>query len=144
MKLLILVIVFLLAFSSSESQAQGQMARAVRVEREYLTNLDDGKECIPIEISRKKGEQLDLVLPPLFRNSVSIWDEETFRKYLKDEKPYLKNDNPYQPIQRIGSNGVDGSKEIILPLTKLKDGTYYIWLVGDSVGGTFQIHLKTE
>ena len=137
MKLLILGIVFLLTISISESRAQSQPVRLVRVEREYLSNLDDGKECVPIEISRKKGEQLDLVLPPLYRNSVSIWDEDNYRKS-------LKRDNPYQPIQRTGSGENDERKEIVLPLSKLKDGTYYVWLVGDSVGGTFQIHLKTE
>jgi hypothetical protein len=107
------------------------------VEREYLRNLDDGKECVPIEIGRKKGEQLDLVLPPLFRNSVSIWDEENYRKLSERAEPY-------QPIQQTGSGENDERKEIVLPLSKLKDGTYYVWLAGDSVGGTFQIHLKTE
>ncbi|MDO7885506.1 hypothetical protein [Hymenobacter cheonanensis] len=137
MKLLILGIIFLLISSSSDSRAQGQSVRLVRVEREYLRDLDDGKECVPIEIGRKKGEQLDLVLPPLYRNSVSIWDEENWRKF-------FKRDNPYQPIQRTGSGENDERKEIVLHLSKLKDGTYYVWLVGDSVGGTFQIHLKTE
>jgi hypothetical protein len=137
MKLLILGIVFLLTISSSESWAQGQSLRLVRVEREYLRNLDDGKECVPIEIGRKKGEQLDLVLPPLFRNSVSIWDEENYRKLSERAEPY-------QPIQQTGSGENDEGKEIVLPLSKLKDGTYYVWLAGDSVGGTFQIHLKTE
>jgi hypothetical protein len=137
MKLLILGIVFLLTISSSESWAQGQSLRLVRVEREYLRNLDDGKECVPIEIGRKKGEQLDLVLPPLFRNSVSIWDEENYRKLSERAEPY-------QPIQQTGSGENDERKEIVLPLSKLKDGTYYVWLAGDSVGGTFQIHLKTE
>ena len=137
MKLLILGIVFLLTIASSGSPAQGQVVRAVRVERDYLRNLDDGKECVPIEISRKKGEQLDLILPPLFRNSVSIWDEENYRKL-------SQRDSPYQPIQQTGSGENDERKEITLPLSKLKDGTYYVWLAGDSVGGTFQIHLKTE
>lgn len=137
MKLLILGIIFLLIFSSSDSRAQDQSVRLVRVEREYLRDLDDGKECVPIEIGRKKGEQLDLVLPPLYRNSVSIWDEENWRKF-------LKRDNTHQPIQRTGSGENDERKEITLPLSKLKDGTYYVWLVGDSVGGTFQIHLKTK
>jgi len=137
MKLLILGIIFLLIFSSSDSRAQDQSVRLVRIEREYLRDLDDGKECVPIEIGRKKGEQLDLVLPPLYRNSVSIWDEENWRKF-------LKRDNPYQPIQRTGSGENDERKEITLPLSNLKDGTYYVWLVGDSVGGTFQIHLKTD
>lgn len=137
MKLLILGIVFLLAISISESRAQGQPVRLVRVEREYLTNLDDGKECVPIEIGRKKDERLDLVLPPLYRNSVSIWDEENYRKL-------SERHSPYQPIQQTGSGENDERKEIVLPLSKLKDGTYYVWLAGDSVGGTFQIHLKTE
>lgn len=137
MKLLILGIIFLLIFSSSDSRAQAQSVRLVRVEREYLRDLDDGKECVPIEIGRKKGEQLDLVLPPLYRNTVSIWDEENWRKF-------LKRDNNHQPIQRTGSGENDERKEITLPLSKLKDGAYYVWLVGDSVGGTFQIHLKTE
>lgn len=137
MKLLILGIVFFLTITSSGSHAQGQVVRAVRVERDYLRNLDDGKECVPIEISRKKGEQLDLILPPLFRNSVSIWDEENYHKL-------SQRDSPYQPIQQTGSGENDERKEIALPLSKLKDGTYYVWLAGDSVGGTFQIHLKTE
>ena len=137
MKLLILGIVFLLTIASSGSHAQGQVVRAVRVERDYLRNLDDGKECVPIEISRKKGEQLGLILPPLFRNSVSIWDEENYRKL-------SQRDSPYQPIQQTGSGENDERKEITLPLSKLKDGTYYVWLAGDSVGGTFQIYLKTE
>jgi len=137
MNLLILGIIFLLIFSSSDSRAQDQSVRLVRVEREYLRDLDDGKECVPIEIGRKKGEQLDLVLPPLYRNSVSIWDEENWRKF-------LKRDDHHQPIQRTGSGENDERKEITLPLSKLKDGTYYIWLAGDSVRGTFQIHLKTE
>jgi len=137
MKFLLLGIVFLLILSRGESRAQDQSVRLVRVEREYLRDLDDGKECVPIEIGRKKGEQLELVLPPLYRNSVSIWDEENWRKF-------LKRDNPHHPIQRTGSGENDERKEITLPLSKLKDGTYYVWLVGDSVGGTFQIHLKTE
>jgi len=137
MKLLILGIIFLLTLSSSESWAQGQPVRLVRVEREYLRNLDDGKECVPIEIGRKKSEQLDLVLPPLFRNSVSIWDEENYRKL-------SERADPHQPIQQAGSSEADERKEIVLHLSSLKDGTYYVWLVGDSVGGTFQIHLKTE
>lgn len=137
MKLLILGIIFLLTISISESQAQSQSVRLVRVEREYLTNLDDGKECVPIEIGRKKDERLDLVLPPLYRNSVSIWDEENYHK-LSQRTP------PYQPIQQTGNGENDERKEITLPLSKLKDGTYYVWLAGDSVGGTFQIHLKTE
>jgi len=137
MKLLLLGIVFLLTLSGRECRAQGQLVRLVRVERDYLRDVDDGKECLPIEIGRKKGEQLDLVLPPLYRNSVSIWDEENYRRF-------LKRANPYQPIQRTGSGEAGDGKEIALPLSKLKDGTYYVWLVGDSVGGTFQIHLKTE
>jgi hypothetical protein len=137
MKPLILGIIFLLTLSSSESRAQGQVVRLVRVERDYLSDVDEQKECVPIKISRKKGEQLNLVLPPLHRNSVSIWDEENYRKL-------LKHDSPYQPIQDTGSSEADEREEITLPLSKLKDGTYYVWLVGDSVGGTFQIHLKTE
>jgi hypothetical protein len=137
MKFLLLGVVFLLILSRGESRAQDRSVRLVRVEREYLRELDDGKACLPIEIGRKKGEQLDLILPPLFRNSVSIWDEENYSKF-------LNRTGPYQPLQRTGSSEANEKKEIAFHLSKLKDGTYYVWLVGDSVGGAFQIHLKTE
>jgi|GEM_PF-6499314 len=137
MKFLLLGIAFLLILSRGESGARDRSVRLVRVEREYLSDLDEGKACLPIEIDRKKGEKLDLILPPLFRNSVSIWDEENYNK--------LSNRaGPYQPLQRTGSGEANEKKEIVLHLSKLKDGTYYVWLVGDSVGGIFQIHLKTE
>jgi hypothetical protein len=137
MKFLLLGIVFLLILSRGESRTQDRSVRLVRVEREYLSDLDEGKECLPIEIDRKKGEKLDLILPPLFRNSVSIWDEENYSKF-------LNRTGPYQPLQLTGSGEANEEKEIVLHLGKLKDGTYYVWLAGDSVGGTFQIHLKTE
>jgi len=136
MKFLLLGIVFLLIFSRGEGRAPDRLVRFVRIEREYLRDLDDGKECLPIEIGRKKGEKLDLILPPLSRNSVSIWDEENYNKLSNRAKPY-------QPLQQTGSSEAN-KKEIVLHLSKLKDGTYYVWLVGDSVGGIFQIHLKTE
>jgi hypothetical protein len=137
MKFLLLGIVFLIILSRGEGKAPDRLVRLVRIEREYLRDLDDGKECLPIEIGRKKGEKLDLILPPLFRNSVSIWDEENYNKLSNRAKPY-------QPLQQTGSSEANEKKEIVLHLSKLKDGTYYVWLVGDSVGGIFQIHLKTE
>lgn len=96
-----------------------------------------GPVCKPIAVSRKQGEQLELVLPELSRTSVTMWDEENYGKLMKRQ-------GTYKPLHRTGSNEAGERHEIVLPLSKLKDGTYYVWVVGDSVGGTFQVQLKTE
>ena len=80
---------------------------------------------------------MELVLPELSRTSVTIWDKENFDK-LTERK------GAYKPLNRTGSNEVGERHEMVLPLSELKDGTYYVWVVGDSIGGTFQVKLKTE
>ena len=66
-----------------------------------------------------------------------MWDEENYGKLMKRK-------STYEPLHRTGSNEAGDRHETVLPLSKLKDGIYYVWVVGDSVGGTFQIQLKTE
>jgi hypothetical protein len=104
---------------------------------EYLEGCETGPECKPMVVKRKKGEQLELALPGMFRTSVTLWDEENYSKL-------LGHNGTYQPIQRTGTGNTTDLKEMVLTLSKLKDGTYYVWLAGDSVGGTFEVHLKTE
>ena len=136
MKYFLLGIILTLAFSSSGYTSYSK-PRAIRVSMEYLQVCEVGPDCKPIMIRRKRGEQLELALPAMFRTSVTIWDEENYSKFLKRTGTYL-------PIQRTGTGNTTELKEIVLALSKLKDGTYYVWIVGDSVGGTFQVHLKTE
>ena len=137
MKRLILGIIFIVALSNNKSNASIRPPRAIPVSMDYLQACEEGKECRPILISRKKGERIKLALPAMFRTSVTIWNEENYSKF-------LKHAGTYQPIQRIGTGNTTDLMEMELALSKLKDGTYYVWIVGDSVGSTFQVQLKTE
>lgn len=133
----ILCVAFMLICLNSISAQHIQPARRVWVDDAYLGDVDQGKQPAPIVISRKQGEQLDLVLPHLYRTSATLWDEVTYRKF-------LKRPGPYHPIQRNGSGAEEKGPEIVFNLSKLKDGAYYIWLAGDSAAGDFQVQLKTE
>ena len=137
MKYFLLGIILPLAFTSSAYTPYGQPPRAIRVSFEYMEACELGPVCKPIAASRKRGEQLELVLPELFRTSVTIWDEENFGKLMKHQ-------GTYKPLHRTGSSEVGERHEIVIPLSKLKDGTYHVWVVGDSVGGFFEVHIKTE
>ena len=66
-----------------------------------------------------------------------MWDEGNYGKLMKRK-------GTYKSLHKTGSNEAGDRHEIVLPLSKLKDGIYYVWVAGDSVGGTFQIQLKTE
>ena len=137
MKYFLLEIILTLVFTSSARKPYGQPPRAIRVSFEYMEACELGPVCKPIAVSRKRGEQLELVLPELSRTSVTIWDEENFDKLTKRK-------GTYKPLHRTGSSEVGERHEMVLPLSKLKDGTYHVWVVGDSVGGFFEVHLTTE
>jgi hypothetical protein len=136
MKKLTLVIVLGIAVWANEAACQTAPARMVQVSFEYLEACEVGPECKPVVINRKKGEPIEVVLPKLLRTSVTLWDAVNFKRL-------LKRTGIYRPIQRMSGGAVDNEHEIILPLSQLPDGIYYVWVVGDSVGGTFQVHLKT-
>ncbi len=127
----------LLTLAGNKRLVHAPAPRPIRVSIEYLEACERGPTCKPITVYREKGEQLELVLPGLLRTSVSIWDEVNYSKF-------LKRTAPYQPIQQTGSSEVGERREINLSLSKLKDGTYYVWVVGDSAGGIFQVYLKTN
>ncbi|TGE13429.1 hypothetical protein [Hymenobacter elongatus] len=138
MKYLMLGIAFVLTLSNVEGIACAPPPRTFSVSRDYLQACEVGTECKPIIIRRKAGEAVELVLPEMLRTSVTVWDEKNYGKL-------LKRNGTYQPIQRTGTgNNATDLKETVLTLGKLKDGTYYVWLAGDSVGCTFQVKLKTE
>lgn len=137
MKHFLLALMLMSAFSSSAATLNGQLPRPIRVSFEYMEACELGPVCKPIVVSRKRGEQLELVLPELSRTSVTIWDEENFDKLTKRK-------GTYKPLHRTGSSEMGERHEMVIPLTKLKDGTYHVWVVGDSVGGFFEVHLKTE
>lgn len=136
MKYFLLGFILMLAFSSSADTVNGQVPRPIRVSIEYMEACELGPVCEPIVVSRKRGEPLELVLPELSRTSVTIWDEDNFNKLMKHK-------GTYKPLHRTGSSEVGERHEMVLPLSKLKDGTYHVWVVGDSVGGYFEVHLKT-
>jgi hypothetical protein len=137
MKYLILGCILNLAILNGKCSAYGKPPRAVRVNMEYLQACEEGKDCPPILISRKKGEKLKLALPDMFRTSVTMWDEENYNKL-------SKHAGNYHPIQSTGTGNTIELQKIVLTLSKLKDGTYYVWIAGDSVGGRFKVQLKTE
>jgi hypothetical protein len=66
-----------------------------------------------------------------------MWDEENYNKL-------SKHAGNYHPIQSTGTGNTIELQKIVLTLSKLKDGTYYVWIAGDSVGGRFKVQLKTE
>ncbi|MBD2717120.1 hypothetical protein KBK19_18905 [Microvirga sp. STR05] len=137
MKYLILGICFISILASNDSLALMRPPKVVRVSFQYLEACEAGPECKPISISRKVGEKVELALPNLSRTSVSIWDEENYKKL-------MKRTGTYKSIYRTGSSEAGKRREIVLPLSKLKDGNYRVWIVGDSVGGMLELHLKKE
>ena len=130
-------IILTVAFSGSALTAYGQSPRAIPVSFEYLEACEMGPVCNPIVVSRKRGEQVELALPDLSRTVITVWDKENLGKLAKRQ-------GTYEPIYTVKS--IDDAKPhgIILPLSELKDGTYHFWVTGDSVGGFFRVHLKTE
>ena len=66
-----------------------------------------------------------------------MWDQQNYSKL-------MNHSGSYQPIQRTGTGNTTDLAATVLSLSELKDGTYYVWIVGDSVGGVFQVQLKTE
>ena len=109
MKYFLLGIILTLAFPSSAHTPYGQ-PRAIRVSFEYMEACELGPVCKPIAVSRKQGEQLELVLPELSRTSVTIWDEENYGKLMKRK-------GTYKPLHRTGSNEAGERHEIVLPLS---------------------------
>ncbi|RSK31198.1 hypothetical protein [Hymenobacter metallilatus] len=138
MKYLILGICFILILSNNRSWAYRQPSKVIHVDFQYLEACEEGgPKCKPISISRKVGEKVELVLPDLLRTSISIWDEENYKKL-------MQRTGTYQPIYRTGSSEEGKRRKIVLPLSKLRDGNYRVWIVGDSVGGMLELHLRTE
>ncbi|UOQ73188.1 hypothetical protein [Hymenobacter cellulosilyticus] len=104
---------------------------------DYLQACEEGNECRPIIVIRKKGERIELALPGMIRTSVTLWDEENYNRL-------IKRAGTYQPIQRTGTGNTIEPQKMKLALSKLIDGTYYMWIAGDSAGGIFRVQLTTE
>jgi len=109
MKYFLLGFILMLAFASSAGTLDSQLPRPIRVSFEYMEACELGPVCKPIAVSRKRGEQLELVLPELSRTSVTIWDEENYGKLMKRK-------GTYEPLHRTGSNEAGDRHEIVLSL----------------------------
>ncbi|WP_022825044.1 hypothetical protein [Hymenobacter norwichensis] len=110
--------------------------KAIELSFEYLEACETGaKECQPVLINRKKGEQVTLALPAMNRASVGLWDAENYQR-LQLRK------FPYKAVEQQGSG--NDTKALVFDLSKREDGIYYLWLTSCGVGGTYEVRLKTE
>jgi hypothetical protein len=95
------------------------------------------KECIPIAVSRSSKKQHTVVyfLIAAHETQIKLFDSS----YLRTVRN--KDVDSIQPIRQGFINIED---KPALDLTNLPDGKYYAHILGDDVGGVFEINLITD
>lgn len=108
------------------------------VQMEKLAACETGRgKCQPIEVVRQSKDAKTIVRFQISssRTSMQLFDA-TYPKQME-----IANDDPINPI--IDNYREEGGNPTF-ELTALPDGKYYVRIIGDAVGGIFELNLKTK
>lgn len=135
---ILLAAVVALWLGSRATEAAAPPAQRIDLKFEYLEACETGQgECRPVVINRRKGEQVSVAFPLIYRASVSLWDSVRYEQHLAKQG--------IKPLEVKGSgDDIDNPASISFDLTKRADGTYRLWLASCGVGGVYEVRLKTR
>lgn len=111
---------------------------ASEVQLEQLAACETGQgNCLPIEVKRQSKDAKTTVR---FLISTRNMQMQLFDSSYPKQMEVVRD----EPIKPIIDNYIEEDGYPIIDLTSLPDGKYYVHIIGEAVGGIFELNLKTK